>query len=354
MYICSQLETENVYNINANIFMRKVLFLLCVFICSIQFMKAEDANNPYVHCIVLDKTMSMTGHGGTNIWADVQNYCCEWIDGIPQSSTVLFFTFDQKLYGPQKFVIESDNDKTKIKDAVKNVKVDGQRTWISSSLDEAIKHIHNNYPKSQFNSRIYLITDGKEEQQGADFAKVLRNYGSWRGDFDYLYYVDLRNLAPQSTRQAIENTDGADLGTGFAKFMTISPMIKKVNCVLGGSKTFEQHFLVSNESLFSSMSFDVKIDSIKNIGEGNVVPNVTLSPSRNITKASTKKMEDGKYKMNFSLNFINESACECDIYVTLAGRSQADKVINFEPGGFVIQVRNKPIPKVKVLNGGWH
>ena len=335
--------------------MRKVLFLvLSLTFCTIQVLKAQDANNPYVHCIVLDKTMSMTGHGGTDIWSDVQNYCYEWIDGIPQSSTVLFFTFDQDLYGPQKFVIESNNDKGKFKDAVKNVKVDGQKTWISSSLDEAIKHIHNNYPKTKYNSRIYLITDGKEEQPHADFAGVLRNYGSWRGDFDYLYYVDLRNLAPDQTRQAIANTEGADLGTGFAKFMTISPMLHKVNCILGGAKAFEQHFLVSNEALFSSMSFDVKIDSIKKIGEGDVVPNVTLTPSRNITKQMAEKMEDGKFKVKFTVNFINESSCECDIYVGLAGRNQSDKVINFEPAGFVIQVRNKPVPKVKVKNGGWN
>lgn len=335
--------------------MNKVLYLLLGFIfCSFQSLKAEDANNPYVHCIVLDKTMSMTGHGGTNIWSDVQNYCYEWIDGIPQSSTVLLFTFDQKLYGPQKFCIESDNDRQKIKDAVKNVKVDGQRTWISSSLGEAIKHIHNNYPKSNYNKRLYLITDGKEEQPEANFAKVLQNYGSWKGDFDYLYYVDLRNLAPQSTIDAIANTEGADLGTGFAKFMTISPMIKKVNCVLGGSKSFEQHFLVSNEALFSIMSFDAKIDSIKKIGGETVEPNVTLSPSINISNKVAKKMEEGKYKVTFTVNFINESACECDIYVGLAGRNQSNNIINFEPGGFVIQVRNKPTPTVKVLHGGWH
>ena len=335
--------------------MKKVLLVLFgLTICSFHLLKAQDANNPYVHCIVLDKTMSMTGHGGTNIWADVQKYCNEWIDGIPQSSTVLFFTFDQKLHGPQKFIIDSDGDRDKIKDAVKTINVDGQHTWISSSLDEAIKYVHNNYPKSKYNSRLYLITDGKEEQQGADLAKVLHNYGSWRGDFDYLYYVDLRNLAPESTKQVIANTEGADFGTGFAKFMTISPMVKKVNCVLGGSKSFEQHFLVSNEDLFSSMSFDVKVDSIKKIGGGNIVPNVTLTPSRNITKQTAKKMEDGKYKVAFKVDFINESSCECDIYVGLAGRNQSDKIINFEPGGFVIQVRNKTIPKVKVNKGGWH
>ena len=103
--------------------MKKVFVLLIALLTGfpLQFVKAQDANNPYVHCVILDKTMSMTGHGGTNIWADVQNYCYEWIDGVPQPSTVLLFTFDRKLYGPQKFEIKSDSDKVNVKDAVKNI-----------------------------------------------------------------------------------------------------------------------------------------------------------------------------------------------------------------------------------------
>ena len=123
--------------------MKKVLYLLLLTVCSSLVMNAEDANNPYVHCLVLDKTMSMTGHGGTNIWADVQNYCYEWIDGIPESSTVLFYTFDKDLHGPQKFVINSNDDKKKIKDVIENIKVDGTRTYISSNLEKVVSQIKN-------------------------------------------------------------------------------------------------------------------------------------------------------------------------------------------------------------------
>ena len=35
---------------------------------------AQDFNNPRVHCLILDKTMSMTGHGGKDIWDDVKVY----------------------------------------------------------------------------------------------------------------------------------------------------------------------------------------------------------------------------------------------------------------------------------------
>lgn len=337
--------------------MRKIVLLFFgLLISSSHVLKAEDANNPYVHCIILDKTMSMTGHGGTNIWADVQSYCYEWIDGIPQSSTVLFYTFDKDLHGPQKFVITSDADKQKVKDAVRNIKVDGQQTWISSNLNKVIQQVKDNYPKSDFNKRIYLITDGIEEQPEADLASVLQKYGSWRGDFDYLYYVDLRDLAPAETKKIIDDTEGAGRGTGFAKFLTISPVIKKINCRLGQTNSFEQHFLLSNDALLSNMSFDLKVDSIKRVSGEKVEPNVTITPSSNINSQKLKKMEEGKYKVSFSVNFINDSSCECDIYVGLAGHDQGNKIINFEPAGFVIQARNKPTPKVRTKNEGvgWH
>jgi hypothetical protein len=103
------------------------------------------------------------------------------------------------------------------------------------------------------------------------------------------------------------------------------------------------------------MKFSLRIDSIKKRGTENVVPNVTITPSVDINKQMAQKLENGKYKVKFSLDFRNESTCECDIFVGLPGCSQSDKVLRFQPGGFVIQARNKPAPKVTTKKGmGWH
>ena len=96
--------------------MKKTLLLLwALMVYAIQGVKAQDPNNPFVHCIVLDKTLSMTGHGGNDIWAEVQEYCYELIDGFSESSTVLLFTFDEDVYGPQVFELNSYSDKEKAK-----------------------------------------------------------------------------------------------------------------------------------------------------------------------------------------------------------------------------------------------
>lgn len=326
-----------------------ILLVLAVF--AIQQLNAQKANNPYVHCVVLDKTLSMTGHGGSDIWAEVQNYCYEWIDGIQQPAMVLLFTFDKDLYGPQKFAIETEVDKGKFKDAVKNIVVDGRFTYISSNIGKAIDHVYANYPKSTNNHRIYLITDGIEEETGSDLAGVLNRYCGKRGDYDYLYYVDLRDMAPQSTKDLISDTEGADIGKGFVKFLTISPVLQTVNYVLGASNSFDQQFVVMDEDLFSGMSFDAKIDSVVKIGVEGVEPNVNLNPSMNINGNKMERIEEGKYKISFTLDFINNSKCECDVYVGLVGRNQGDKILNFEPTNFRIQVRNQAKPSVKIKKG---
>lgn len=329
---------------------KRILFLiaLCIVCLSGQVLTAQDATNPYVHCVILDKTMSMTGHGGTDIWNDVQNYCYGWIDGVPEPSTVLLFTFDRSLYGPQKFEINSANDKSKVKEAVQNVNVDGRFTYISSNLGKAIDYVYENYPKTSYNNRFYLITDGIEEELGSNFAAVMQKYSGKRGDYDYLFYVDLRDLATEEIREAIKNTDGTGIGTGFAKSLTISPVFETVGYTIGESKLIVQQFVVSDEELFSNMSFTVKVDSIVKKEADDDIFNIVLTPSVNVAKNNMKKIEEGKYELSFGVDILNGSLCKCDIYVSLSCRSQGDLIIDFEPRVFCIKARHKSGGKVMV------
>lgn len=336
--------------------MKKVFILLAAMLVgsSFQFVEAQNPETSSIRCLVLDKTMSMTGHGGTDIWADVQDYCCEWADAAPISSTVLLFTYDKDLYGPQVFPINSESDKRKVKDAIRSIKVDGRNTYISSNLQKAVKYVYENYPSKEINKRIYLITDGIEEEQGSDFAGVLHQYESWRGDYDYLYYVDLRDMATDEQKEVLNDTKGGKIGKGFVQFITAKPIVASVNYTLQQSRTFEQIFDVSDDALFAGMSFDVKVDSVLKVGEENAIePNVLISPSRGITDQNMEKLEEGKYKVSFRLDFINNSECECDIFVGLTGCTQSDKDLSFEPNDFCVKARNKtkPVVKVKTKNG---
>lgn len=333
--------------------MKKALLVIVVFAAIGLFLpriaSAQEADSPFVHCLVLDKTLSMTGHGGTNIWDDVQKYCREWVDGIPVGSKLLFFTYDKELYGPQEFSIDSDADKEKVRKVIKEVNVDGRYTWIASNLAKVVDMVYDKYPEN--NKMIYLITDGKEEEPGSNFAGTMSKYSTKRGDYDHLYYVDLRGFADEKTTTIIENTDGADIGDGFVKFVTVRPELDSLNYIIGKTKQIVQQFVVANGDVSNDLSFDIKVDSVESKETGKT-PNVSVNPSMNVSFDKLKKIEEGKYQFSFSLDFLNNSECECVVNVLLQGKTKDDKNLVFNPAGFAIKV-SKQVRVVNVKNGGW-
>lgn len=323
--------------------MKKLLFI-CLFLTfgANQILFAQNDDQSPVYCMVLDKTLSMKGHGDNgivlkNIWDDVQKYCHEWVDYVATPSTVLLFTFDTNLSGPQVFKVSSDADKTKIKDALKNIVVDGQHTHIVSNLSKVVQYVYENY-SSASNKRIYLITDGHEEDQSAKFSDLLNKYDTWRGDFDYLYYVDLRGEASDEYKP---DHPGYLYGDGYPQFATMNPLSTTAFYTIGDSKNFELRFYVDNDSLFSELSFDIKIDSVKAIDD-QVSVSVDITPSRGISKTSSNmtKIEEGKYKVVFSLDFIGTEH-ECDIFISMNGKTIENKHLEIIPNIICIEARNK-------------
>lgn len=344
--------------------MKKVFILLAIIlaVASFQILEAQNVNKPkpFVHCLVLDKTLSMTGHGGTDIWADVQDYCCDWVDGIPQSSTILFFTYDKDLFGPQRFVINSESDRQKAKDAIRGVVVDGRHTWISSNLNKAVDYVYENFPKSNYNNMIYLITDGIEEQPESDFAGVLSKYDSRRGDYDHLYYVDLRDMASEATKEIIDNNPNVTITPGFTKFVTVRPDLPGLSYFIGKSKKLEQTLIVSSGEVAPGQTFSIVRDSVVRVDGQQGIVNVNISPSMNISFENLTKTEEGKYSIVLDVDFLNNSECECDIFVSLKGSTQAENVLTFEPSVFCIQARKAAPPTISLKKDksgqpmGWH
>ena len=345
--------------------MKKVFILLVAMLvgASFQLVKAQNANKQYVHCLVLDKTGSMTGHPGRgiyvaeeNIWDDVKNYCYGWVDGIPESSTVLFFTYDERLEGPQTFNINSKADKDAIKNAIGRTTADGQRTYIATSLQEVINYLTNNYPETDYNRGIFLITDGKDEDRACRFSDVVRTYGGWHGDYDYLYYVDLKGKIDPNDRNVIEENDG-HVGNGFPIFMTMGPALPEINFHFDKTDSFEQDFIVSNGSVTQNMYFNIKIASTENKGEENGIANVAIYPSK-VKLEDMNKIEEGRYRMRFRLEFMNNSQRNCDINVELEGVNEGENILTFAPEGFTIKARKttqrvdfKPTGKTKTSTG---
>lgn len=330
----------------------KNLFFVLVFILGLSIVQpASGQDNHLVNCILLDKTLSMTGSGGgQNIWPDVQDYCYSWADGIKVPSTIVFFTYAKDLSDPQIFEIKSDADKGKVKNAIKNVNINGRHTWIASNLTGAWNYLCKNYPESI--KRVYLITDGKEEEMGSSIGDVIDKYDATRGDYDYMYYVDLNNCANAETEKAFEGSVGAQIVKEFPKFYTLKPSFKEIGYTIGKSKVLEQRLEVENGDV-SDFSFKASIESVTNVDKNDNKPNVTISPETVHFKDLTK--DGGAYKYNFNINFHNKSECPCDISIKLEGKASKGNSLNFVPGNFIVKVKNKknPIVDVKDNNVGW-
>lgn len=326
-----------------------LVLLSAVLGCSIvQTTFGQDKH--HVHCLLLDKTLSMTGSGGgENIWPDVQEYCYTWADGIKAPCTIVFFTYARSLNGPQIFEIKSESDKVKIKNAVKNVKIDGRHTWIASNLSKTWDYLCEKYPESV--KRIYLITDGKEEEMNSSIRTVVEKYAATRGDYDYLYYVDLNDFASQETKEIFEQTEGADHGKGFHKFYTVTPSYSEIDYVIGKSKVLRQRFIVEGDDI-STCSFAAKIKSASSVGKNSKNPNVSIKQPTTVHFKDLAKDGD-TYIYDFNIEFDNDTKHPCDIIIKLEGHASDNADLIFSPAEFKIEVRDKVKERVILKNNGW-
>jgi len=317
--------------------------------------QTQTKSKPFVHCIVLDKTLSMVGRDGTkqgttNIWDDVQNYCCGMIDGFSPSSTVVFYTFDKGLYGPEVFEIKGEADKTAIKNKVRDVTVDGQYTWIASNLAKVIEAVYKQYEDHSI--MIYLLTDGIEEQQPCNIQKVIDGYEGYVGDYDHLYYVDLRGLLSNSKnpttkefKDAFENGRHTDIVDGFPKIVSMSPMFPtipheiKENEEKASSFTVDQVFEVTSGELTKDFSFEA---SINNGSVKGVKANFKITPSKVSIADMKPDKNKGMYRVTFEIeNVSNVSLFDCTIPIQLKGCT-GEKTLTIEPSSFVIELVKQP------------
>ena len=304
-----------------------------------QPLSGQEGEKERVVCILLDNTLSMVGKGGENIWADVQEYCYSLVDGIKAPSTVVFYTYAQNLSSPKVIKVNSASDRAKVKDAVRNVVVDGKHTWIASNFAKAWEDIRTNYPNAV--RRIYLITDGKEEQIGSSMDKVARDYSVTSMDYDHAYYVDL-NGALTAEEQDKLGENGLKVVTGMEKeLFTVSTQFEKIDSKVGKTKGLKQ-FICEEGKEVSELSFEAFVYC-----EG---ANVTITPK--VVSFADLKKEGDTYTYEFDLTFHNASEGACCAEVVLRGVSNDNSELAFAPSTFVVNV--VPVQNDVFIDGeGW-
>lgn len=319
----------------------KRFFILLMFLFSVC---AIGHSQDFVSCLILDKTGSMVGLGdghGHDIWEEVQNYCCEWIDGLNTPVDLVVYTFDAKCSSPQCFKINDTAGKTIAKDYVRSIKADGQSTAIYSAMSTAMDYLSSNYKNSS--KLVYLVTDGRDNASSMTFSQTLKKFSADSAEYNHLYYIDLRGTAKESDIELLDTLTGASYTNGFAKTASFKTCMKVVNYTIGVSEYAEQRFLVPSMDMDENFVFSAEVGEVENV-------NVDIYPSKQISISSLEKIEEGKYSIRFKLDFMGNQPLECEIPVTLKGIDDSNHVITFDPSDFTIKVLSKPNSIVK---GGW-
>lgn len=343
-------------------------------------LSAQDSNT-FIYALVLDKTGSMMGIGDGHddtIWFEVQDYLTGFIDMIDYNTKVIVYPFHGTVDPAREFYINSSGAKQELRNYLRGIVPNGWNTAIYRALDEALNDMEENYPDNP--KLIYLITDGNDNASSANysFADNLRRFSAIRGEFDHLYYIDLRQRADSRDIEIADRDSNTHILPGFTRSIEIRSQHNPVPVAIeNGKAKFVQDFEIRGFELPEDFRFSCRpdIDQAYNV-------NLNLLPSVNISKSQLEMIEDGKYRLRFELELLAGNIDESiSVPVKLSapnissvktgsvdlsefaftGASPGstytyefnyEYVINFNQDRFILNIEMN-VPRVSTPAGGW-
>jgi len=335
--------------------MKKTKLLIFLSILFIQQLDAQNESSFATHHIlVIDKTASMVGKGTTgkqvDIWNDVQNAVIEYIEAIPQNDKVTIYTFAQKLFEPESYIISQESDRQYAVKYVKSIVPDGNYTGIYRALNEVFSNKENF--SSDKGTIIYLFTDGENNIGSYSMKDVIDTFNANKGEFDHCYYVLLRNdlNIPNDVIQIAKNNSGFDTKkvdniTNFNSPIVIKPRFQKIAINIrdiGTKFSVEQRFTIIPPKENLVLSADINYDeSLCNLDFLNA-QELKIEPENNSAKLNFEFVGS-------SLNLDNDK--NFLIKVKLKSNDD-DQIITFQPNEFEINLYNA-VGAVTIQGNGW-
>lgn len=327
-----------------------IAFLMVFFIILVSMPLYANASDTYISVLIVDKTGSMVGKGdgnGESIWNDVQGYLLNYVDGIQLNTQVVFYEFDRDLYGPEVFFVDKESVKNDIREYIKGMDPNGQNTAIYDALNKALNYMDRNYRNNK--KLMYLITDGKDNASGMSFSRIMTEFNATRGEFDHLYYIDLRDRAADNVRREAKTNPHFTLTKKFTKVLTLRPLFETIPVLFDGNDaTFTQRFYVDGGILPDSFTFNSNF-----LIPEDLVANIDITPSRNINIEQLNKIEEGRYEMKYSTELLAGSLRDTTVIpIMLEAPDMPGYVFTFIPEIFNLQLQEKRA-RVIAVKGGW-
>lgn len=145
----------------------KVYSLLCLMFfftdcgCDSEFSGKKDV------ILVLDTSMSMVGHGGSNIMAGVKDSIVSYIDSLESGDRVSFVTFDSNVSSYPSVIIDGnnpENSKDSIKKYIDSTAAEGKWTYTYSMIDAVFNRAEELQKESPERQLVILVmTDGIDD-----------------------------------------------------------------------------------------------------------------------------------------------------------------------------------------------
>lgn len=323
------------------------LFLFCSTMASRPLHAKND--DSYISVLIIDKTGSMLGKGdgrGEEIWHDVQSYLFDYVTGIKLNTQVVFYEFDRNLYGPKVFSVVNESIKNDIRQYIENITPDGQSTAIYDALNKALAYLKKHYSNDK--KLIYLITDGRDNSSGISFQRIITEFSATRGEFDHLYYIDLRDRAADNVRRESNTNPHFTLTKEFTKIISFRPVFDVIPFMLDGKTEFTQQFYVDGGVLPEGFKFNSDFQ----IPEGIVI-NIDIRPTRNITVDNLKRIEEGHFELVYTAELLAGKVDKTtEIPIFLEAINVPGYIFTFIPNSFILQLQQKTA-RVIATQGGW-
>ena len=288
---------------------------------------AQVTDDTFIYSLIIDKTGSMMGRGdgmGDTIWFETQDYLMEFADMINLNTKVIIYTFHGTVDPPVSFYLQNESVKQEMKSFIRNIVPDGRNTAIYDALDKSLSDLEENYPDNP--KLIYMITDGEDNASELKFEDIITKFSAQRGEFDHLYYIDLRNRATREDQEKIEDDEHIHLLPGFNRLVEIRPWFNPIPVALETEEKTEiiQDFEIRGFDLPDDFMFDCRLEVSPAL---NI--NLDLLPSINIDGSRLEKVEEGRYRMRFEMELL---AGVIDEPVNVKARLSAKSVTSIASG----------------------
>ena len=197
--------------------MRIRILLLVAFLLLLFYGNQSADEVKYDYIFLLDCSGSMegkpAGSGNANIFPQVKESVCNFIDNIEMGSTVTIYRFHKGIQAKLSKALTSNEDRKSLKEFVNSSEANGLVTWIYQSLKEALKKTEELRSRSS-EKRIQLIllyTDGKDTSpKNVTIDDIIEEFNLQRGENENLYmrYITLGVNLDNTTKTKLTSTPG--------------------------------------------------------------------------------------------------------------------------------------------------